>query len=110
MAKDYPFGNGVRGFDFHAPFYIPEEVDTGYHRNRSVHSTWFETLTEIGYLGLLCLILLVYSSFKATRKCIAILREKGEVDEYFKVLTLEAALLAYIIAMSFMNPLYRLCL
>ena len=103
MAKDYPFGNGVRGFDYYAPDYIPEFVDTGFSRNRSVHSTWFEALTEIGYLGLLLLVLLIYSSFKSTRKCITNLKEKGAFENYFKILTLEAALLSYIISMTFMN-------
>lgn len=103
MAKDYPFGSGLKGFDYYAPDYIPEDIDTGYSRNRSVHSTWFEALTEIGYLGLLLLILMVYSSFKTTRKCISHLRKKGDFDNYFKVISLEAALLSFMVAMSFMN-------
>ena len=104
MAKDYPFGNGVRGFDHYAPDYIPEYVDTGrWGRNRSVHSTWFEALTEIGYLGLLVLLLMVHASFRNTRACLATLKEKRELENYFRLLALEAALLCYLIAMSFMN-------
>jgi len=103
MAKDYPFGNGLRGFDYYAPDYLPEDVATGFSRNRSVHSTWFEALTEIGYLGLLILILMVYSSFKSTRECISNIKEKGDFENYFKILALEAALLCYLVAMSFMN-------
>jgi len=103
MAKDYPFGSGLKGFDYHAPDYIPEDIDTGFSRNRSVHSTWFEALTEIGYLGLLLLILMVYSSFRTTRKCISILREKGDFGNYFKIISLEAALISFLVAMSFMN-------
>lgn len=103
MAKDYPFGSGVRGFDHYAPDYIPEYVDTGFSRNRSVHSTWFEALTEMGYLGLLLLLLMLYSGFKSTRACISKLKEKGDFENYFKIITLEAALLSYIVAMTFMN-------
>jgi hypothetical protein len=103
MAKDYPFGSGLKGFDYHAPDYIPEDVDTGYSRNRSVHSTWFEALTEIGYLGLLLLVLMVYSSFITTRKCFSYLRGKGDFENYFKIISLEAALISFLIAMSFMN-------
>ncbi|MCZ6820484.1 MAG: O-antigen ligase family protein [Calditrichaeota bacterium] len=52
LAKDRPFGSGFQGFNFYAPEYLPEDVDTG-SRNRSVHSSWFEVLSEVGYLGLL---------------------------------------------------------
>ena len=42
MAKDYPFGGGFRGFNYRADAYIPEDIDTGRRRSRSVHSSWFE--------------------------------------------------------------------
>lgn len=103
MSKDYPFGNGMKGFDYYAPYYLPEDLDTGYSRYRSVHSTWFEALTEIGYLGLLILLLLVRSCYKSTRECIASLKKNGAFDDYFKMLMIEAALLCYLVAMSFMN-------
>ena len=106
MAKDHPLGAGYLGFDYYAPMYIPEDVDTGgYTRHRSVHSTWFEALTEIGYLGLLVLLLLVYSCYKAIRTCRKVLNEKNDVDNYYKILALEAAFFAYIIAMTFLNRL-----
>jgi len=103
IAKDYPLGSGVRGFDYYAPDYMPEDVDTGFSRNRSVHSTWFEALTEIGYLGLLLLILMLYSSYKSIQKCIISLKEKGDFENYFKIIMLKAAVLSYLIAMTFMN-------
>jgi len=103
MAKDYPFGNGVRGFDYYAPDYIPLDYNVGFGRNRSVHSTWFEVLTEIGYLGLISLIVMVYSCFRATRECKTNLKGKGDHESYFKIIAIEAALVAYLVAMSFMN-------
>lgn len=105
MAQDYPFGNGVRGFDFYAPDYLPEGLDTGGSRNRSVHSTWFEALTEIGYLGLFLLILMVYSTVMSLRKCMHTLKEKEDLRNYFKVVMLLAATFSYIISMTFMNRL-----
>lgn len=105
MAKDFPFGAGVRGFDYHAPFYIPKNIDTGRTRYRSVHSTWFETLTEIGFLGLLVFLLMLYSAYSTLRLCKKTLREANQVDEYFKVIAIQAAFLAFIITMSFMNRL-----
>ena len=103
MAKDYPFGTGAWGFQVHAPDYLPENMDTGASRNRSVHSSWFEALTEVGYLGLFFLLMLLYSSFKTTKKAKATLSKAGEVDNYYKVIAIEAAFVAFIVAMTFMN-------
>lgn len=103
MAKDHPFGTGARGFEAHAPDYLPLDMDTGPHRNRSVHSSWFEALTEIGYLGFACLIGLLYACFKCTRRCKAHLSASGQIDDYYKVVAIEAAFIAFIVAMSFMN-------
>ena len=103
MAKDHPFGAGFRGFDYYAPYYIPEGVAGGSGKNRSVHSTWFEVLSEIGYLGLLLFLLMLYTSFKSTRKCISMLKMKSDYDSYYKIIALEAALLSFLVAMTFMN-------
>lgn len=105
MAKDHPFGAGARGFNYYSPFYIPEDVDTGKERTRAVHSTWFEALTEIGYLGLFTLLIMLYSAFRALAVCKKELRKGNHVDEYFKIIAIEAALLAFVVSMSFLNRL-----
>lgn len=103
MAQDYPFGTGALGFQVHAPDYLPEGIDSGGSRNRSVHSTWFEALTETGYLGLFFLISMLLASFKATRRCKVELVKMNDFDNYYKVVAIEAAFIAFIVAMSFMN-------
>ena len=103
MAKDFPLGNGFRGFDLNAPFYIPADVNTGRSRFRSVHSSWFEALTEIGYLGLLSLLLMIYAAFRTTKQCKKIMKESGDSENYYKVVAIEAALIAFLISMTFMN-------
>lgn len=103
MAKDHPLGNGYRGFNYYAPIYIPEETDTGGNRARSVHSSWFEVLTEIGYLGLTAFILMIFSCFKCASICREKLKEIGDVDEYFKIIALQASLIAFTVAMTFLN-------
>lgn len=103
MAKDYPLGNGFRGFNYYAPFYIPVGVNTGASLNRSVHSSWFEALSEIGYLGLFALLMMMYSTFKLLRLCKKKLKKDAWVDEYFKMIAMEGALLTFIVGMSFMN-------
>lgn len=103
MAKDYPLGSGYRSFDYYSDVYVSENVDMGFSRSRSVHSTWFEILSEIGYLGLLLFLILIYSCFKATRRCVSTLKEKGDVENYYKIIALEAAFLSFIITMTFLN-------
>jgi len=103
MTKDHPYGNGYRGFNYLSPLYIPEGIDTGGNRSRSVHSTWFETLTEVGYLGLLFFILMLWSAWKHLNKVRTYLRDNQLVDEYFRIIALQGSLLAFIVAMTFLN-------
>jgi hypothetical protein len=103
MAKDHPFGAGIGGFQFYAPSYIAQDVNTGNSRNRAVHSTWFEALSEIGYLGMGALIAMLYCCYATNRKCMQVLRRQNRVDEYFKVRAIEGALICFIISMTFLN-------
>ncbi|MDY6919956.1 MAG: O-antigen ligase family protein [Pseudomonadota bacterium] len=103
MSVDHPFGAGARGFDFYSPEYIPWTVNTGGGRNRSVHSTWLESLTETGYHGFFFLVAMLISSFRATMKCKRKLSKETLFDEYYKIVAIEASLLAFIVAMTFMN-------
>ena len=103
MSKDYPLGNGFQGFNVYSPIYLPEGIDTGASRNRSVHSTWFETLTEVGYVGLFVFVMMLYASLKTSFITRRALKERQDVDNYFKVIALQCALLAFVIAMTFMN-------
>lgn len=105
MARDFPLGAGVNGFIYYAPLYIPEDVATGRRRNRAVHSTWFEALSEIGYLGLIGLIALVVTSFLSLQKCKYITIQKNDYNGYYLSVTLQASLLAFVIAMTFVNRL-----
>ena len=103
MTMDYPLGNGYKGFDYYAPYYLPKGLNTGRSKNRSVHSTWFEVLTEIGFIGLLMFVLMIYNSFKATRKCKKVLLASGDIGEFFKIISIEASIITFLVTMSFMN-------
>jgi hypothetical protein len=103
MSKDFPLGTGYEGFSYYSHRYIPSNVNTGRSRNRAVHSTWFETLSEVGYLGLFLFILMLYSCFKTTKLTKKYLKEQNMVDDYFKIIALEGALIAFLVTMTFIN-------
>jgi O-antigen ligase len=103
MARDFPFGAGANGFVIHSPSYIPEGVNSGESRNRAVHSSWFEALTETGYHGLFFAFMILLSAMLCMRKCRRLLSSAEHVDDYNRVVAIEAALVAYVIAMTFLN-------
>jgi hypothetical protein len=105
MARDHPFGAGSSGFIYYSPVYIPENINTGGSRNRAVHSTWFEVLTEIGYLGFISFVGAIYYSLITCYRAAKRLREHNEAERYFKVLAIACSLICFMVAMSFLNRL-----
>jgi hypothetical protein len=103
MAKDHPFGAGASGFIYFSDAYIPQGIDTGASRNRAVHSTWFEVLAEIGYLGMISFILTILSSFIVTIKTVLLLNKKQLIMQYYKAIAIGCALLCFAISMTFLN-------
>jgi len=103
MAKDHPMGAGNKGFEFYSPFYVPEDIDTGKSRNRSVHSSWFEVLSESGIFGLSCFMMLFVSCFATLKKLKKRLEEFSSPKDYFLVTAVQGGLLGYMVAMTFLN-------
>ncbi|APD86962.1 polymerase [Alteromonas sp. Mex14] len=105
MAKDHPFGAGAGGFQYYAPVYIPQDVNTGGSRNRAVHSTWFETLSEAGYLGLLFFSLMIFYTHRAFTKVRKKLWEIKDFANSALVLAVSSGFVTFVVAMTFINRL-----
>ena len=103
MAKDHPFGNGASGFIYYAPYYIPDSIDTGKSRNRAVHSTWFEVLSEIGYLGAISFSGMIFYSFVTIFRTTKVLQAQNKSEQYFKVIAIGCGLFCFVISMTFLN-------
>jgi putative inorganic carbon (HCO3(-)) transporter len=74
MAEKNPFfGVGSNGYKMAYPSY--DETHGEYGRRRSVHSMWFGTMAESGFLGLLLFLLVYYQSL---RSCIRARRMCGK--------------------------------
>lgn len=103
MAKDHPFGAGAGGFQYYGDEYIPDHVATGGSRVRAVHSTWFEALSETGYLGLAFFTLMIISSIRAFELARRRLLADKDFVNSAMVLSLSSGLITFIVAMTFIN-------
>jgi hypothetical protein len=103
MAKDHPLGLGIGGFEQLAPYYIPEDINTGRSRNRAVHSSYFEILSEVGYLGLAAFLFMLYGCFKLSKATRATLKQKLMEKQYFQVVALEGMLISFMTSAIFIN-------
>lgn len=103
MSIDHPLGSGVKGFNLLSPLYFDENIETGKNPMRSVHSTWFEALTEVGFIGLIVFLLMIHSSLNAFQTCKKALLAENKIDDYFKIVALQASLICFLISMTFLN-------
>jgi hypothetical protein len=102
VARDNPGGLGVQGFNAVSSLYLAPEY-RGDNDSKSVHSMWFQGLTEIGWLGLGLFIMALLSLYRMSRKAKLWLLSTDENISYFKILALECALLGYMAAATFIN-------
>ncbi|WP_445426517.1 O-antigen ligase family protein [Alishewanella sp. HL-SH06] len=103
VVDKYPLGVGIEGYTFISKEFLPEHYFENRKIGKAVHSTWFQILGEVGWLGFTIFVLIIISVFKATNKLKGFLVEHGEQRSYFFVLALEAALLGYLVSASFID-------
>jgi len=103
ILGDYPLGVGIRGYNMVSSRYIDPALTKGGTARKSVHSTWFQGLTEIGLQGFILFIGLLYSCYRLSRQTKQYLANAGRSDEYFKMVAIETALFSFLVAASFIN-------
>tara|TARA_R110002094_G_scaffold212646_1_gene183149 strand:- start:2855 stop:4201 length:1347 start_codon:yes stop_codon:yes gene_type:complete len=103
VLHDYPMGVGIQGYVELSPNYLPEHYFEGRKIGKAVHSTWFQVLGEIGWLGFAFLLALLISTFRLSRNTKQYLLKNENYNAYFKMLALEGALLSFLVAASFIN-------
>jgi putative inorganic carbon (hco3(-)) transporter len=105
VVADHPFGAGGFGYNFLSPRYVPEnQLSKG--GLRAVHSTWFQTLSELGYVGLGVFLCLLYSTFAALHKARKHLAATGNHVLIVQSHALSASLLAFLTAGTFIDRLW----
>ncbi|WP_100639764.1 O-antigen ligase family protein [Marinobacter salexigens] len=103
VVRDYPLGVGIQGYTELSPSYLPEHYFEGRKIGKAVHSTWFQMLSELGWLGLFLLIALLVSTLKLSKRTKQHLLDMEKYNAYFKVLALEGALISFLVAGSFID-------
>jgi hypothetical protein len=105
MVDDYPFGVGIWGYQTLSRFYLSEELmsDRKEQQTKAVHSMWFQGFSEVGWLGIgLFFTFLVHLTLRV-RKTKKYLIEKGDIENFYLVLTIQLSLLGFLIAGSFID-------
>lgn len=98
MSIDHPLGLGVQGFNQLAVFYLGEE-----YRNKSVHSLWFQGLSEVGWIGLGFFVAMLISLYRQSKKARQQVLAANDTNAYFQIRALECGLLGFLVAGSFIN-------
>ena len=102
MIKDHPQGVGIFGFQTLSSNYIREEIIGGVDQ-RAVHSSWFQLLSEVGWLGPICFAFLLFSLLRQSSNTKSHLISNKEYEPYFKVVSIECAVLAYFVTATFID-------
>lgn len=103
ILNDYPLGVGARGYGMISSRYIDPSLTDGGKARKAVHSIWFQGLTEIGWQGFMLFAGLLYSCYRLSKQTKQYLAKAEKIDEYFKVVAIEVALLSFLVAASFIN-------
>ena len=102
MVEEHPLGLGVAGFNRLSPLYVPTDLFGKGQLGKSVHSMWFQALTEVGWLGFIVFLTLIGSTILSIRK---IKKVSGSINlqAFYLATALYAAFIGICVANSFIN-------
>lgn len=102
MANANVFGTGPGAFT--AAYNAYDTTDGWYGRNRAVHSAWFGAIGELGYPGLFFLVANIILAWFTTART-QWLAARGQIPKDLGIYAsgLEATLIAYCVAATFLN-------
>jgi hypothetical protein len=105
VAKKHPFGAGAYGYHYYSPELLPEKyLSEG--GTRAVHSTYFQALAEIGYLGPILLFGFILSNFVMVWRLREFVSKQKNDYLYLQILSISASFVAFLVASAFIDRLY----
>ncbi|MBK1849822.1 O-antigen ligase family protein [Marinobacter sp. 1-4A] len=102
MMDDYPLGMGVYGYNLLSPSYLTETEREGVPF-KTVHSIWFQALSEIGWHGLIVFLVMLGSLYRMSQKAKRFVLGRKDYEKYFHILALECSILGYLVTSTFIN-------
>lgn len=102
VLKDYPLGVGINGYEIVSRNYLPDRYFSR-QGTKAVHSTWFQLLGEVGWVGFIVFLFMLGSIYRLTRATKKYLIKSDNFEAYFKVLAIECSFICYLVAASFIN-------
>jgi len=103
LAMDHPGGVGAFGFQKLSPIYVEAELFFNNQKTKAVHSSWFQALSELGWLGFFCFLALVISCIRSSRRVKSILAKGADNKPFFRAVALQSAFLGYLVAGTFID-------
>ncbi|GGX49572.1 O-antigen ligase family protein [Saccharospirillum salsuginis] len=103
VMKDYPMGVGIAGYQRVSANYLEESQLAKNAGVRAVHSSWFQGLAELGWPGPILFFGMMVSLYRLSSRTKNYLLQHDRTDEYFKVLAIEGALLAFMVSATFID-------
>jgi len=105
MLEDNPMGLGIYGYQILSPSYLDESLldQFGKGEARAVHSLWFQSLSEVGWLGFVIFLTLLFSIYRYSNRAKKRAIELNLVEQYYLIVAIEASLLSFMVAGSFLD-------
>jgi len=107
MLDEQPMGLGIWGYQLMSPLYLSEvQIEHAKREGwtgRAVHSMWFQGLSEIGYLGMLIFFALLISTKMHVNRAKKHVISHGDYNFYYLLISIEAALISFLVAGSFID-------
>ncbi len=103
MSLDNPLGIGVDVFFDRIGDYIPEHV------GRDAHNTYLRCLTELGFIGLVILLLMIITAFRMLeeiKKRLTLLADADAEKYRLYVYAISIALIIYLVSVTFISSVY----
>lgn len=104
LARQHPFGLGYWGFQYLSPNFIPDQLLTS--GMRAIHSTYFQALSEYGFIGPFLLAGYLGSTFLQYRKIQHELRERCDNRESDLIMAVLSGFIGFLTAAAFIDRLH----
>ena len=103
LVTDYPLGVGASGYETLSPNYVPSYLFFKGGSMKSVHSIWFQALSEIGWIGGILFVVLIFSTLWSSSKTMKICKIENEANTFYFAQALFSAFVGTLVASSFIN-------